>query len=457
MKFLRLLLCFLLSASGALWAAPPNILVILVDDLGYGDLSCMGAKDLKSPHVDRLASEGVVLDSFYANCPVCTPTRAALLTGRYPDRVGAPGVIRTHPESNFGWLAPSATLIPTPLKAAGYRTAIIGKWHLGLEAPNTPMDRGFDHFHGFLGDMMDDYYTHQRHGIDYMYLDRELIHPEGHATDLFSNWASEYVRKGKDRDQPWFLYLAYNAPHTPIQPPEEWTAKVLEREPGIDEKRAKLVALIEHMDEGIGKVLATIDATGQREETLVIFTSDNGGQGNVGGNNGAHRGAKQDMYEGGIKVPFCARWPGRITAGSKSSVRGITMDLFPTVLEAAGAGVDADLHAGIEGRSILASLTGTSQPEFAERDLFWVRREGNMTYMGDSSWAMRRGPWKLVKNRPDGPWEMFNLEADPLEKKDFLRGGPKPKEWHPMAAEMRKFIQIGGTVPWQKPDPFGEE
>ncbi|MBT5847294.1 MAG: sulfatase-like hydrolase/transferase, partial [Verrucomicrobiales bacterium] len=286
--------------------AKPNILIILADDLGYGDLSCYGAKDLKSPHLDALMASGMRFDSFYANCPVCSPTRAALLSGTYPDLVGVPGVIRTSPESNWGWLSPKAVLLPVPLKAAGYHTAIVGKWHLGLESPNTPNERGFDFFKGFLCDMIDDYYKHRRHGINYFRENQKEIDPPGHATDLFSNWAVDYLNKRKDNKQPFFLYLAYNAPHTPIQPPPDWLAKVKAREKGIAEPRAKLVALIEHMDDGIGKVIATLKANGQYENTLIIFSSDNGGQLNVGARCGNHRGGKQDMYEGGLKVPTCA-------------------------------------------------------------------------------------------------------------------------------------------------------
>ena len=168
----------------------PNILLILTDDQGYHDVSYYGTKDLRTPHTDQLAAEGMRFDNFYANCPVCSPTRAALLTGRYQEYVGVPGVIRTNTDNSWGYLTPDATLLPQPLKDAGYHTALIGKWHLGLESPNTPNERGFDEFHGWLGDMMDDYYTHRRHDINYMrHLTGSTIDPPGHATDLFSQWA----------------------------------------------------------------------------------------------------------------------------------------------------------------------------------------------------------------------------------------------------------------------------
>ncbi len=274
-----------MTSSPVSAADRPNLLVILVDDLGYGDLGCYGAEDLRTPHIDGLFAQSIRMDEFYANCPVCSPTRAALLSGRYQDMVGVPGVVRTHPEDNWGHLAPDAVLLPTLLDGAGYHTALIGKWHLGLEAPNRPTDRGFEHFHGFLGDMMDDYYTHRRHGNNYMRLGDEEIDPEGHATDLFSQWACDWLQSQKS-DEPFFLYLAYNAPHTPIQPPDEWLERVKQREPGISEKRAKLVALIEHLDDGVGRVLACLEQTGLAQDTIVVFSSDNGGQVEVGARNG---------------------------------------------------------------------------------------------------------------------------------------------------------------------------
>jgi arylsulfatase A-like enzyme len=222
----------------------PNILVILTDDQGFHDVSYYGTTDLRTPHIDQLARDGMRFDRFYANSTVCSPTRAALLSGRYQDQVGVPGVIRTHAENSWGYLAPQTNLLPKQLKKAGYHTALIGKWHLGLESPNTPNEHGFDYFHGWLGDMMDDYSTHRRHGINYMRLDTQTIDPKGHATDLFTQWSVEHIKKEAKDKQPFFLYLAYNAPHFPVQPPKEWLEKVKQRELGIPEKRAELVAFI---------------------------------------------------------------------------------------------------------------------------------------------------------------------------------------------------------------------
>nr|MCU0748368.1 sulfatase-like hydrolase/transferase [Akkermansiaceae bacterium] len=216
--FLATLLSFPVHASTS--APRPNLLIILTDDHGYGDVSTYGAKDVRTPHIDRIAKEGMLFTTMRANCAVCSPTRAALLTGRYADRVGVPGVIRTQPQNSWGYFDPKVPTLADLLRGAGYHTAIIGKWHLGLESPKLPNDRGFEHFHGFLGDMMDSYTTHLREGHNYMRHNQEVIHPTGHATDLFSDWAADYLRgPQKESEQSFFLYLASNAPHFPIQPP----------------------------------------------------------------------------------------------------------------------------------------------------------------------------------------------------------------------------------------------
>jgi len=429
------------AAQGREAADQPNILMILVDDLGYGDLSSYGARDLKTPHIDRLMAAGMRFDRFYANCPVCSPTRAALLSGRYPDLVGVPGVIRTHITNNWGYLAPQAVLLPKLLKPAGYHTAIVGKWHLGLDSPNTPNERGFDHFHGFLGDMMDDYYDHLRHGHNYMRLNGKVIDPKGHATDLFTEWAIDYIRQRAIDTKPFFLYLAYNAPHTPIQPLAEWIERVKTREPELSDQRARLVALIEHLDDGIGKVIASLKDFGISDNTLVLFTSDNGGQLNVGANNGPLRAGKQDMYEGGIRVPMCAVWPGKIKPGSRNDRVAMTMDLYPTICEAAGANV---LHT-IDGRSILPTLLGTSQPD-EDRFLFWVRREGGH-YGGRAYYAARYGDFKLVQNNPYEPMELYNLKDDPKEQNPLDR---RHRMYRTLFNALRNHIIEAGAVPWEK-------
>ena len=432
-----------LAGCSVVVGARPNIVVIIVDDLGYGDLSSYGAKDLRTPHIDSLMAAGMRFDSFYANCPVCSPTRAALLSGRYQELVGVPGVVRTHAPNNWGYLAQDAVMLPQVLKPLGYHSAIVGKWHLGLEEENQPTRRGFDFFHGFLGDMMDDYYNHRRHGNHYMRRNEKPVYPKGHATDIFSQWAVDYLAERAQKKTPFFLYLSYNAPHTPIQPPADWLEKVKKREAGISSQRAKLVALIEHMDEGIGNVLKELQRTGLSKDTLIFFVSDNGGQANVGANNGALRGEKQEMYEGGLRVAAGAVWPGKIKAGGRSGLIAATMDIFPTVVEAAGAKVE---HA-IDGRSFLPLLLGKDQPAF-DRDLFFTRREGGDRFMGECIWAMRRGDWKLVKNSPMTNWELFDLSEDPGETTDL--SGKNRRKYRELGAAMRVHIQRGGAIPWQK-------
>jgi arylsulfatase A-like enzyme len=420
-----------------------NLLVILADDLGYGDLSSYGAPDLQTPNIDRLAAEGMRFDNFYANCPVCSPTRASLMTGRYPEMVGVPGVIRTDPKNSWGYLSPDCKMLPSLLKSAGYRTALIGKWHLGLSSPNLPNERGFYFFRGFLGDMMDDYYAHRRHGQNYMRRDHHVIDPTGHATDLFTGWACEYLHHQKG-GRPFFLYLAYNAPHVPTQPPQEWLDKVQKRRPDMDRKRARLCTLIEHMDDGLGRVMAALRETGLEENTLVIFTSDNGGDLGAGARNGPVRAGKGTLYEGGIRVPAAVCWPGRIKAGTRSSHVALTMDLMPTLLDAAGV----PLPEKVDGLSFLPTLMGQQQPE-AERDLFFGRREGGKGFDGGTIECIRRGDWKLLRSRPGGSLELYNLRTDPLEKKDLAAS--EPQKVRELSAALEAQLERYKAVPWQPP------
>ena len=426
-------------------AAKPNIVVILTDDQGRGDYSAFGTKDIRTPHLDRLFREGITFQNFFANSCVCSPTRAALLTGCYPDRVGVPGVIREEtPDDSWGYFAPGARLLPQLLKPAGYRTALIGKWHLGIGSPNTPTERGFDFFQGFLGDMMDDYWTHRRHGHNFMRRNQEVIDPQGHATDIFTGWACDYLAERAKAGGPFLLYLAYNAPHDPVQPPPEWLEKVKQREPGLPEKRARLVALIEHLDAGIGKVLAELDRTGIATNTLVIFTSDNGGLLANGANNGPWRSGKGHMYEGGLRVPGAARWPGVIKPATSTDRLTLTMDIFATACAVAGVQPPPK----IDGASFLPTLRG--ETEARERpDCYFVRREGGAAYGGKTIEAFRRGDWKLLQDSPFAALELYDLKSDPQETIDLAT---KRREiFNELGAALRQQIQRGGSTPWQKP------
>lgn len=420
----------------------PNILIILGDDHGYGDISVHQGPHIQTPNIDRIAKNGIRLTQFYANSSVCSPSRAALMTGRYPDRVGVPGVIRTYPESSWGYFSREAITLPSMLKQKDYHTSIIGKWHLGLEPENHPCKRGFDHFHGFLGDMMDDYYTHLRHDQNYMRKDLEVIDPRGHATDLFTEWATEVIRGHAHSSQPFFLYLAYNAPHTPIQPPEDWIERVRQREPDASPERVKYIALVEHMDAGIGRVLDALENTGQLSNTLVIYTSDNGGQLNVGATNGALKGGKGQMYEGGIRVPACAMWADGIEKGYVCDNAAMLMDLFPTACEIAGVSVNHQ----IEGLSILPTLRGENQ-NFSDRAMYWVRKEGSPSFLGLNQHAVRRRNIKLLHNSPFEPLELYDLGRDPQETSDQAK--TQKDAFRKMGQLLQAEMQQNGNVPWQ--------
>ncbi|MGE9267268.1 MAG: sulfatase family protein [Verrucomicrobiales bacterium] len=424
-------------------AERPNFLIIFTDDLGYGDVSTYQDSDCQTPHLDQLAKEGLLFTAMRANCTVCSPSRAALLTGKNADCVGVPGVIRSDKKNSWGYFDPAARTLADELNAAGYHSAAIGKWHLGLEAENHPNKRGFTHFHGFLGDMMDDYYTHRRRGENLMRLNGETITPKGHATELFSDWAISYfAERAEKKDEPFFLYLAYNAPHFPIQPPAEWLEKVKQRRPDLPAKRAANVAFVEHLDHEIGRVLAALEKEGLAENTLVAFASDNGGSIPHAQSNKPWREGKQWHYDGGLRTPFTLRWPAKIPAGSTSDYAGLNFDLFPTFLELAGAKPTADLDA----RSLVPLLNGGEMPQ--QRELYFVRREGGSRFGGQAYHALISGDWKLLRNNPYQPLELYHLADDPQEKNNLA--SQRKDLMKKLAPRLQHHIQRGGATPWQK-------
>lgn len=442
--FLPFLALFLMSQVPPTKKTPqkPNILMILVDDMGFGELGVYGSKYCQTPNLDALAKQGVRFTNFYANSTVCSPTRAALMTGCYPDLVGVPGVIRGNKQNSWGYFSQKAITLPQTLKTAGYQTAMVGKWHLGLEPENHPNRRGFAHFHGFLEDMMDDYYTHLREGKNWMRLNQQEVDPEGHATDVFTGWAIDYLHAQKKNTTPFFLYLAYNAPHFPVQPPQEWLEKVKKRNPNLTEKRAKLTALIEHLDDSIGKVLAALRQNGQADNTLIVFSSDNGGLLSDEADNGIWKGGKQMMYEGGIRVPTFAVWKNNIKANRVTTHQALTMDLYPTFCEVAGAAIPKSIN----GTSILPALMGKPQAA-REKETIWVRREGGH-YGGQEYYALREGHWKMLQNTPFEPFQLFDMSKDSLETTDLSKTNTPIFE--ALQKKMRTHLQKAGIVNWQK-------
>ena len=416
MKRYLYLICLLFSLALSGVAKKPNVICILVDDLGYSDLSSFGGTDIRTPAIDGLMKAGLRMDQFYANCTVCTPTRASLLTGRYPDMVGAPGVIRQWEKDSWGYFNPSGPTMPDLMSKAGYHTGMVGKWHLGFKSPNVPNDRGFDFFHGFLADMMDDYWTHLRGGVNWMRRNKEEVKPKGHATEVFTRWGIDYVKEQvADKKKPFFLYLAYNAPHFPIQPPKDWLEKVQKREPRLDKKRATNVAFVEHMDHEIGKFLDAVKELGIAEDTLIVFSSDNGGSLPHGALNGKLRGGKQDHWEGGIRVPLMIRGPS-IEAGAVCRVPVAGYDFLPTFHELVGG--KGKLSDELDGGSFVA-LFSDPKTDSVKRPidgLVFSRPRQGMA-------VIRTGQWKLLAevnaNREIQSAKLFNVVADIAEEHDL--------------------------------------
>ena len=389
---------------------PPSIIFILADDLGYGDPGCYGAADLRTPHLDRLAAEGLRFTDFYANGAVCSPTRMAFITGRYQQRLGMDNAL-TYQEMGRG-LTPGAPNIATVLKAQGYAAGLSGKWHIGYDRERQPLQQGFDHFFGLLGGNHH-YFEHMdRIGVPDLWLGNEAIEREGYTTDLITDDALTFIEE--NRDNRFFLYLSHAAPHFPHQGPGDADKDVRPKsktwQPG---DRETYIAMVEHMDKGIGKVLDRLDQLGLRDNTLVVFCSDNGGY--IYSRNAPLRGHKSSLLEGGIRVPCIARWPGVIPAGTTTSQVGITMDWTATFTALAGA--DDDLLAG-DGIDLTPILSGEHEP--IERTLFWRGKKGPKRKSVEEGLAVRRGKWKL--HRPtEGPSTLYDLEADPGESTNLIK------------------------------------
>ncbi|MEM7812075.1 MAG: sulfatase-like hydrolase/transferase [Planctomycetota bacterium] len=432
----------------------PNLLLIVADDLGYADLACYGATDTQTPHLDRLAAGGVTFTNFYANCCVCSPTRASLLTGRYPQRAGVPGVVRVFGNQNFGYLDPTAETLPDRLNTAGYDTALIGKWHLGYRAPNLPLERGFDVFRGWTSGMSAEFVVHRRHGERFLFDGTEPIDKDGvHLTELFTEWSQEYLADRAGDDDPFFLMLCHMAPHKPIEPPAEFVARVKGRHPDLSAKRAEYIAFVEHLDDAIGRTLTTLEQTGLAEDTLVVFVSDNGGLLGAGADNGPLRDGKGSMYEGGLKVPCIASRPGSLPAGAVSDATLLTMDLVPTFCAAASVDATPDGGVAIDGEDFSAVFAGEDFARSA-RSLYWVRRErwGGVPPSGKIYGpieAVRSGDWKLTRSNPQAPFELYDLAADPGETTDLAR--ERRDVVDRLRRELVHHAHESGRFPWQRP------
>ena len=415
----------------------PNIIFILADDLGYGDLSCYGAKDLQTPNIDALAQQAITFTRAYANSTVCSPSRASILTGNYPDLVGVPGVIRDMQDNTWGNLREDITTLPEELQKLNYNTALIGKWHLGYKSPDLPNDRGFDYFKGFVGDMMDDYYTHRKAGVNWMRENNQVINPKGHATDLFTDWTLEYLREQNKQEKPFFLFLTYNAPHDPVQPPQEWLSKIQNKEQNSTLKRQKMIAFVEHLDYNVGRILDQLNNSDLGENTIVVFTSDNGGALQYGASNNPFTGGKGDFFEGGIRVPCIVKIPSSSQI-KQSEEPLLLMDFQPSLIKMAGGKIDKNLPSELIVDLFDLPRNNTS------RNMIWMRREGHK-FGGRIYYAISDGRYKLLQRNPFSGYELFDLINDINETSPIKL----PKVKMALKKALTKHIQTSGKIQWQ--------
>ena len=419
--------------AGAQAAAKPNFLIIYADDLGIGDVGCYGASDVKTPNIDRLASLGVRFTDWYSNCPVCSPSRASLLTGQYPQRTGITEVLASTAEFDIPGLRKGERTLPAELRKRGYRTGHVGKWHLGSAAHSRPAAQGYDEFFGFYSGW-GDYYSHRyyrqgntRQDIfhDLWRQEREEFRDPEYQTELLANEAAAFLTKQRAA-QPFFLTVAFGAVHYPMMAP----AKYLQRFPeSMDRERRMHAAVTAALDDAVGLLMKTLEGRGMLENTVIFFQSDNGATSEIrshskaqpyrGGSNAPFRGFKAGLFEGGIRMPAIMTWKKGIPAGRAVSGVGAAMDIFPTFLEWAGA--SASEIGATDGRSV-AAMVQRNQPS-PHKAVFWA-------YLKQR--AVREGEWKLILNPPSVPGDeltddvwLSNLREDPGERINFRSRQPE--------------------------------
>jgi arylsulfatase A-like enzyme len=433
---IAVVISLLAAAEGRAAASPPggspprpNIVYIVADELGWKDVGFHGS-DIQTPNLDRLAAGGARLDQFYAQ-PMCTPSRAALMTGRYPHRYGLQTLVI--PSAGTYGLPTEEWILPQALKSAGYSTAIVGKWHLGhADRKYWPRQRGFDTQYGpLLGEI--DYFTHSAHGTRDWFREEQPVREEGYVTRLLGDEAVRQIQR-VDLSKPFFLYLAFTAPHSPYQAPKE----ALERYAKIaDPARRAYAAMITAMDDEIGRVVRALEARKIRERTLVVFQSDNGGpreakftgevdmsKGSIPPDNGPYRAGKGTLYEGGTRVVALASWPGHIAPGSTAKGPIHIVDMFPTLARLAGASLEG--HPPRDGMDVWPAM-GEGAPSPRDEVVYDIE---------PFRAAARRGDWKLVwRATLPSQVELFNLAADPEEKSNLADREPQ------RVAELQKWIE----------------
>jgi arylsulfatase A-like enzyme len=435
----------------------PNFIIFLTDDQGYGDLSCMGATDFSTPNLDQMAESGVRFTDWYSNSPVCSPSRASLLTGRYPGNAGVRAILQGHRTATG--LPTEVPTIASALKKIGYYTAMSGKWHLGLAEGSRPHDHGFTDWFGFMAGCID-YYSH----IYYWEMNRDGksqyhdlwengkgIRRNGeYFTELITEYAIKYIRRSLELDKPFFLYIPYNAPHYPMHAPE----KYLERFPNLKWDRQIMAAMLSAMDDSVGKIIDELKKHDLYDNTITFFQSDNGPSresrnwldGNLdpyyGGSTGKLKGHKFSLFEGGIRSPAIINWPKNIPSGQVINEPGVAMDIFPTFLTAAG--VDLNQYE-LDGKNILPMVIEGKKS--SHDGLFWEMNEQT---------AVRKDKWKLVLNGhlvEDVPSEdnvhLSDLENDMAESINLKEKYPQiTKELKKIAQDWRTGIENRWENEW---------
>ncbi|MEN8128513.1 MAG: sulfatase-like hydrolase/transferase [Planctomycetota bacterium] len=414
----------------------PNIVLIMADDLGYNGLGCYNSTVLETPVLDKLAAEGLRCTDFHSNGAVCSPTRAALMTGRYQQRSGIDGVVKAASLRHVGLDLEERT-VAEALKAQGYATAIFGKWHLGYDPMYNPVTQGFDEFRGFVSGNVDQFsFVDQVGYYDWWNQDKRVDDP-GYFSKKITDYAIDFIDCNKDK--PFFLYLPHAAPHTPIQAPDDPPGRRVTKGDYIPEshknlsygkvknQKQSLVNMVGFMDAQIGRVVDHLEAQGLAEKTLVIFLSDNGPSKLVkNADKDVHqlRGGKGDVYEGGHRVPAIFYWPGKIKAGQTTDQAMVGMDLMPTFMKLAGV---TEGYERLDGKDLGPVLF--DEKELPSRDLYWFS-------FGSKKSAIRRGNWKLVENKKDGVG-LFDLSVDLAEETDL--SGENPELAQSLKAQLDKM------------------
>ncbi|WP_163397320.1 arylsulfatase B [Flavobacterium fluviatile] len=444
---LALILC--LVSFGQAQTKKPNILVILCDDLGYNDVGFNGSTDIITPEIDKLAKGGTTFTSAYVGHTFCGPSRAALLTGRYTQEIGTPYNLRDDGRATPSGVPVKETFMSTMLHDAGYYTSVIGKWHLGDNPEFRPNNRGFDDFYGFLGgghkyfpEKYQPYYEKQKAAGAYpinvyftplLHNDKEVKETE-YITDAFSREAVRVIKESSAKKKPFFMYLAYNAPHVPLEAKEE-DLKIFENIK--DKDRRTYAAMVYAVDRGVGEIVKTLKATNQFDNTLIVFLSDNGGNFDHGANNYPLKGTKGDTFEGGFRVPMFFHWPNQVAAGAQFDHPVTALDLYPTFAHLAKTKLPKGKK--VNGLNIWNDLAANTSPHKNEMIYALRYREGYCDV------AARKEDWKITRMGNE-PWQLFNITNDMGEHKDLA--GQFPERVKEMVAETKEWTKSHITPLW---------